>query len=134
MLRQVKWTRREIENYFASESVLLSWAQSAAERLAGPLFIETWERHMSETIKEVESALRVLGKDPWSHQTKVTDDVLDPVFRAFFERLGLPILFGKSDYHELAEAVDPDALDPEVFHVLDALADVAERAKTAKDA
>jgi hypothetical protein len=40
---------------------------------------------MEESIVEIEGAMETLGKgSPWSPDTKVSDDFLDPLFAAFF--------------------------------------------------
>ena len=80
---------------------------------------------MDESIKEIEQAMRTLGRSPWSDDTKASDDFLDPLFTRFFDRLKLPNLLRKSDYHQLAAFVEPADLDSEVVHVLDSIHDVA---------
>ena len=126
-LKQHAWKQREIENYLCSKTMLIRWARRTAEReSAGPLFAGQWESVMSETIQELESALATLGKpSPWSADIKVTDDFLDPLFEKFFEKLGLPNLMRKTDYHELAKYVQPEELDPEVKELLDSIQHVA---------
>ncbi len=130
-LVETMWQRREIENYFCTESVLLAYA--AYDR-PDPLF--DWrekiqrEACMRESIAEVQEALRVYRDDEaWSPDIKATDDFLDPLFRAYFKRLGLQLSFRKSNYHELAELVPKDELDPEVTEKLDMIVAVAKQAK-----
>ena len=83
---------------------------------------------MEGSINEIEQAMRTLGRSPWSADTKATDDFLDRLFELFFDRLKLPNLLRKSDYHQLASFVRPSDLDPEVTHVLDAIQKTAEAA------
>lgn len=124
------WRRREIENYFTSRDVLLAWArQAGTEREGGPLFGEAWAQAMSDAVDEIETALTTLGESPWSGDVKVTDRFLDPLFANFFERLNLPTLLRKTNYHELARFVAPDQLDDEVRTVLDGIHRVALSAK-----
>lgn len=59
---------------------------------------------------------------------KASDEFLDPVFRNFFEQLGLPNLMKKTDYHTLVPLVPRELIDPEVIEKLDAIVAVAERA------
>jgi len=81
-------------------------------------------------IDEVEKAMATLGKgSPWSADTKVSDDFLDPVFASFFKRLKLPNLLRKTDYHVLARHLRAEDLDPEISAVLDAFEALASRAK-----
>ena len=69
-----------------------------------------------------------LGRpSPWSVDIKVTDDFLNPLFEKFYsEKLHLPNLMRKTNYHELARFVQSDALDPEVKDLLDAIQLVGE--------
>lgn len=81
---------------------------------------------LHECIAELESALNITGKpDPWGSEIKVTDDFLDPLFRRFYQRLGVPQKTFKRDYHGLADAIPIDSIKPEVFSILDSLYDVA---------
>jgi hypothetical protein len=85
---------------------------------------------MEASIDEVENTMATLGKgSPWSPDTKVSDDFLNPVFAAFFKRLNLPNLLRKTDYHVLAQHLRAEDLAPEISAVLDAFEAVASRAK-----
>jgi len=125
------WRRREIENYLCSRPVLLAWARRAGSEGAElPLFSQQWVEAMEASIDEVEKAMTTLGKgSPWSADTKVSDDFLDPVFASFFKRLKLPNLLRKTDYHVLARHLRAEDLDPEISAVLDAFEAVAALAK-----
>jgi len=130
-LKQLSWRRREIENYLATEDTILSWTRDAASsKTDGPLFSQDWLRIMQITMKEVQGASETLGKPSiWSEDIKATDDFLDPLFKQFFKRVGLPNLMRKTDYHELARFISPERLDPEVRSVLDAIKEAADQAK-----
>ena len=125
------WKRREIENYLCSRSTLEAYATaSAPDTAAGPLFTaaEAGRRRdaMRQAIGQIESALAALGKDsPWSADIKASDEVLQPLFRAYFERLGLESLVTRKNFHELVEHVPIAAIDTEVGEKLDAIARVA---------
>jgi hypothetical protein len=85
---------------------------------------------MQQVVQEIESALAALGRpSPWGPDLKVTDDFLDRVFELFFQRLNLPNLMRKTDYHGLAEHVPLEQLDPEIKAKLDAIVEVEKRAK-----
>ena len=128
------WTRREIENYVCTRAALEAYAADSASGAGpGPLFTEAEAdrrvRAMRESIAEIESALKTLGKgSPWDVDVKVSDEFLDPLFQAYFGRLGLPNLMAKKNYHELADYVPDGEIDPEVGEKLDAIARVAEAA------
>ena len=130
-LIEYAWQRREIENYIlASKQVLLDWARAEAEeRIGGPLFSEPWVSTMEERITEIENARETLGQEsPWSPDIKVTDDFLDRLFETFFEKLEMPNLMQKTNYHTLVQYLPAAQIDPEVTKVLDAILEVAEKA------
>ncbi|MBF0306568.1 MAG: AAA family ATPase [Alphaproteobacteria bacterium] len=134
-LRQYMWSQREIENYIARRDVLLAWTRwKAADQNAGPLFERDWVSQMEASIDSLEEALAKLRKpSPWGADIKVTDDFLDPLFVDFFERLKLPNLMRKTDYHDLARFARAEDLDPEIGRVLDAIVDVASTARPRRD-
>ena len=128
------WTRREIENYLCSEATLTQYARASAEEdSAGPLFttneVNRRVNAMREAIGEVESAMQTLGKgSPWSIDTKVSDDFLEPLFNSYFKKLGLPNAMHKKSFYELARHVPLDEIDAEISKKLDAVVRVAESA------
>lgn len=130
-LTMVMWRQREIENYLCQRVTLTAWAAAQGEaRDGGPLFALRWRKAMDEAIAEVAGAMRTLGKgSPWSPETKVTDDFLDPLFVNFFARLELPNLMRKSNYHTLARYVPTEEMDAEIGLVLDGIVSVAHRAR-----
>jgi ABC-type taurine transport system ATPase subunit len=134
-LRERMWKRREIENYLCTREVLVSWATDVGgDRTGGPLFARAWVGKMEESIAVIEKAMETLGKgSPWSPDTKVSDDFLDPLFAAFFKRLGLPNLMRKSDYHVLARYLSMKDTDPEISEVLDLIVQVANQARPLRD-
>ena len=130
-LIEYAWKQREIENYIISDKqVLIDWVLAEGnEQTGGPLFASLWRTTIEETITEIESALITLGRgSPWSTDIKVTDDFLDRLFETFFEKLRLPNLMQKTNYHTLVEYVPAGQIDPEVIEVLDAILKIAQRA------
>jgi hypothetical protein len=132
-LEQKTWRRREIENYLCLPETLSSWALAQGGRIGGgPLFGLSWQQELETAVGEVEAAMATLGKgSPWSADTKVSDDFLDPLFERFFKKLGLPNLMRKTDYHSLARYVPRARIDPEVGEVLDRIVEVSRRARPA---
>src|SRR5690606_27823498 len=121
-LVQATWRQRELENYVCQRNVLLSYASWEGQRHVGELFANAWEQTMEETIGEIEDALRTLGEpSPWGPEIKASDAFLDRVFKRFYEKLKLPNLMSKTDYHELANHLDEKAIDPEIGEKLDLL-------------
>ncbi len=134
-LRMYKWLRREIENYLCHPETLYEYASmSAVEAAPGPLFTEAEARKRRETMRScVEdfvppAALRD-RTDRWWHDTKASDEFLDRVFETFYQRLHLPNLTRKTDYHVLARLVPTDPIDSEVRTVLDWIVQTAKSAK-----
>ncbi len=130
------WEQREIENYLCSRATLEAYAvKSATNDVPGPLFIraEAAERleAMREAIQEISSALERLGRgSPWDRDTKVSDDFLDPLFRAYFEKLHLPNLMAKKNFYELAQYVPEEEIHHEIREKLDSIARTASSAVT----
>ncbi|MBX3268974.1 MAG: AAA family ATPase [Sandaracinaceae bacterium] len=130
-LRQLMWRRREIESYLCTREVLLAYARQVAETQHGALFASTADGFMEAAIEEVTAALKTLGKpDPFGGEIKASDEFLDPVFRSFFSKLGLPeATMRKTDYHTLAPLLAKDAVAPEIGEKLDAILEVAQVAR-----
>jgi predicted ATPase len=133
-LTELMWKRRELENYLCFEEVLLAYASNNEEK---NLFTASQEpkrqQAMREAIEETTKALATLDKPgPWSDDIKATDDFLDPLFKSYFRKLGLPIIFRKSDYHQLARFVPKEHIDPEITEKLDAIYATAQTANPRK--
>lgn len=129
-LQELMWKRRKIENYFCSEELLLTWAKQAhaPTDLFGMAEQDAHLVAMREAIAEVTAVLHVDDKTPWSPEVKATDEVLDRVFRLFFRKMNLPLLFRKAEYHALIELMRPEDIDEEVVRKLDAVVSVARSA------
>ena len=84
---------------------------------------------MHEAVEEIETALRSLGRPaPWSPDCKASDDCLQPLFRTWFAKLGLPDPMAEKGFHELVEHVPRPEIDPEIREKLDVIARVAAEA------
>ncbi len=125
------WQRREIENYVCTRATLEAYATaSAPEDVNGPLFTRAEAdrrlQAMRAAIDEIESALKALGKpSPWNPDSKVSDDFLTPLFKTYFEKLDLPNLMAKKNFHELVQHVPKREIDTEISEKLDAIVRVA---------
>ncbi len=134
-LTGIMWKRREIENYLCCPETLEAYAcASAVEENAGPLFAPAEKEKrlqvMRESIKEVTQAIETLSKgSPWDSDTKVSDDFLEPLFKEYFKKLGIPNIMAKANFHELARFVPKEKIDPEVTNTLDASADTAQKSR-----
>jgi hypothetical protein len=129
------WRKREIENYLCYREALEAYAvASGRDTLPGPLFesahAQLRKEAMNDAIREVENAMETLGKgSPWSKDTKVSEDFLVPLFKAFFKKLDLYNVMDKKNFHELARFVPKERLDDEVKEKLDVIVGVAKASK-----
>lgn len=134
-LAEAMWERREIENYLCHPDTLLAWAEASAEEASpGPLFTPgqaaARRNLMDECIHELVPPLALRDPDDvWWRNVKASDEFLDRLFEMFFEKLKLPNLMRKTNYHRLANYVAAGRIDPEVAQKLDLIHEVAQRAQ-----
>lgn len=133
-LTERMWSMREIENYFCTRDVLMAYSGShdPNDLIA---FAEAGQRQiaMKKAIESVEEALKTLqDTSPWSRDVKASDDVLDPIFRAFSKELGIPLALRKSQYYELVDHIDPEEIPGEVSEILNSILEVATNAMAAE--
>lgn len=122
-LRELRWARREIENYLCQPQVLYAFAEQGGAR---PL--------MEELVRGLTPPVALANPDDrWWREMKASDDFLDRLFESYFARLGLPNLMRKTDYHQLAALVPRELIDPEVSSKLDTLLLVARAARPVRD-
>lgn len=130
-LTERMWTRNEIENYFCSQEVLLAYAEShEPDDLLALAESERRASAMKEAIEEVSNAIQTLkGESPWSTDIKASDEVLAPVMRTFSQKLGVPLVMRKSQYHELVRFMQPSDVSGDVRSRLDEILVVADQAR-----
>lgn len=129
ILTETMWRKREIENYLCFPETFLSFAEhDLPDDLFGRAEVDKRKNLMINILNEVEEALRILGKDPWSDDTKVSDEFLTPVFERYFKQLGIPNMMRKNNYHLLADYVSEEKIDSEVIEKLDLISNAAEKA------
>ena len=119
------WSCREIENYLTHQIVLESWAENDG---ANDLFSQGGPTAMRKAISRIEAAQRELGNDIWSPDIKATDEVLDRIFRLYFELTHQPLRFRKSDYHDLVRYIPEAKIKQEIMDKLDKILETARRA------
>jgi hypothetical protein len=138
-LRERMWSRREIENYLCQPETLLAYAEtSPLEATIGALFDEAEVRlrrdAMEASIKDLVPPVALRARDdPWWTNVRASEEFLDRLFDAYFDRLELPNLMRKTDYHVLAKYVPRELLAPEVSQLLDEIVEVAGQANPAED-
>ncbi len=131
------WAKREIENYLCTEKTLEAYARASARTaqplpLFAPAEVEQRLQAMREAIAEIGGALEALGRgSPWDGDTKVSDEFLTPLFRAYFRKLGIPNVMEKKRFYDLAEQVPEHEIDNEVRAKLASIVAVANSAKPA---
>jgi len=130
-LREMMWTKREIENYICNKDVLLEYAKSLKEDV-GPLFDQSEEglhttHAMEESLSDMEKALKTLGKEAWSDDIKASDEFLDPLFKNYSKRLEIPLIIRKREYYKLVQFSHMDNIDKEVTDKLDTILEVAKK-------
>ena len=138
-LQNLMWKRREIENYLCTKTTLEAYASAsgaAAETM--PLFtqseVDTRLTAMRDAMAEVSKAMEMLGKgSPEDADVKVSDEFLTPLFRAYFEKIGMPNLMDKKNFYELAGYVPENEIDSEIGEKLDVIARVAGSATPESD-
>lgn len=134
-LVQATWGRREIENYICSPLVLLAWAEAEGRQLSpGPLFEQEEIRKRREVMQQSIEELvpRIAQNDPrdtWWSTVKASDEFLDRLFERYYDRLRLPNLMRKTDYHQLAQFARPGDLDDEIRAKLDQIVEIARQAR-----
>lgn len=131
-LTETMWKRREVENYLCLPEVLVAYSRQGLpdDDLFGQAEANRREAAMKEAISEIEAARETLKQPgPWSADIKASDEFLDILFDKFFEKIGLPNIMRKSDYHQLAALVPKEKIDPEIAEKLDSIVAVAGQAR-----
>ena len=127
----LQWRRREIENYLCDPDVLLTYARhDQPDDLFGDKEAARRQVLMNTVIADLVPPVAFRDRNhEWWSKTKATDDFLDPLFARYFSELALPNVMRKTDYHDLARLVPPARIDSEIREKLDAILDVARKAK-----
>jgi len=132
-LTEYMWTKREIENYVCSPDLLRRVAARVDPEvpdLFGAAAQESRITAMESAIREISDATNAFGKpNIWSADAKASDEVLEPIFRKFAEKLGAPMPYRKRDFHSLVGLLEPNEIDAEVGRVLDTICEIAAQAR-----
>lgn len=128
-LKQIMWSRREIENYLTQQETLLTYAEKKGMEKSGEIFASIWKEAMKNSIEDIKEALKILGKNPWDSDIKSSEEFLTPLFKRFYERLNLPNEMDKSNFYILANYIAPRDIDDEIVQALNDVAEIAEKAK-----
>ncbi len=141
-LKEYSLQRKEIENYFCTEDVLVRWARGKIDPQVEKSLLksaeleeqEDREKAMRQAIAKVEQSMKTLKKADtlWSHDLKASDEVLRPVIENYYEILGRnePVA-QKSRFYELIELMNADEVDSEIRQVLAGIHGIATQARPA---
>jgi len=67
-----------------------------------------------------------LNASGMAHESnRAVDDVLEPIFRAFSKKMGVPLIERKRDFHKLVHLMNPDSVHPEIITKLNLICEVA---------
>ena len=131
-LEEIRWRRREAENYLCTRRTLLEFAAACAEDDSWAGTKEERRAKMENEIRETERAsarLRPGKPAPFSADIKASDEFLNPLFEA----MPPPLKLRKADFHKLVPFIPDDEVDPEIREKLDAIHAVAMQAKTPQE-
>lgn len=124
-LKVICWHRRELENYFASPELLIRHARTLHEEYPtrSP---KSLEETMRETVSDYTLPVYLKNRDDaWWSEAKLSDDWLDKIFPAFYDRLGINVGKNfKQAYYQLITLMEPKEIPDEIREKLDALYEV----------
>jgi AAA15 family ATPase/GTPase len=112
------WTKREIENYFASPRILKRFArQLAIDCNQDP---QQFEKIVQDVITNI-TAPKYLNnlEDRWWSDMKMTDEWLDLIFPEFYEKVNLSPIFRKGSYFKLIRFLKKEEVNQEIIDALD---------------
>lgn len=122
-LTELIWRRREIENYLIAPETLLNYARSTDESGA-------YEQIMEQVIGLLVPPIALEDQsDIWWMDVKASEGFLERLFDLYSQKSGLFNIMRKTNYHILANFVPDNLIDPEIIEKLDAIVEVARRAK-----
>jgi len=126
------WRRKEIENYLCQPDTLIAYARGDDPE---DLFARAREEKMRAVVgDQIAPAMLRDASHPGWVSTKASDQILAPIMADYHQRLGLPNLMLKRDYHVLAAFVPLDLMDTtEIREKLDLIVDASRRARPLMD-
>ena len=130
-LKQARWKKYEIENYFFSVATLIEFAKREQSKRAqyilmdGALSLFTVETDYSKEMNEIVKRsfapedLENEKSDYWSTEVKASTKI-EKVLKDFYQKVGLPQGFSsKNNFHELVDCMPKEKIDPEIKEKLD---------------
>ena len=109
-----QWSRNEIENYIPIPDTLIKFIE---EKNYGSVWQDRFRDILYENIPQ--AALKDREHKFWRN-TKISDDLLTPVFEKFFDEFGISrSTMDKSKFYQLVEYVNVSLLDNEIKETID---------------
>ncbi len=137
-LRIYQWSKKEIENYLLPNNEIFFRIINDELLLEGlnegDLFYETEKEKriaaMNEALQQIENAHRILGKDPYGGDLKVSDEFINKVFEKYGEIRNVSPPLRKGKYYKLVKYLKNEEVDKEIFEVLDLIYSIAQKAES----
>ena len=128
---EMKWKRREIENYICSPRSLIAFAESnALSNVWGHVKPEDRCVAMKQEIEKLEAACETTDlPPPFSHEVKASDETLKWLFNNFAKAINVQPPLRKSNFYKIIPFIPDNEIDPEIRETLDAIHTVAKKAK-----
>ena len=119
-LKIVCWKKRELENYFASPSLLIKHAKLLRSEY-NQFSQKELEQAMQQAISDYTLPVYLKNlDDEWWSTAKLSDDWLDKIFPAFYKQLGVSVGFNfKKEYFQLISLLDKKDIPAEITEKLD---------------
>lgn len=126
-LRKLMWRRNEIENYIFDTKAVISYLTRDIDNQ------EELDKTINIINKFIDGEMPANAKDDqnhlWWENIKMSDDFLAPLFETYFKTINQYNDFRKRDYYILVEYLQEKQIHPEIIEKLDAIYEVAQRAK-----
>lgn len=121
-LKETKWGKNEIENYFYSKEVLLNWAIGiVSQDLFGPSEAKQREEAMLKALDDILPGAAKRDKtDIYWSEIKASAEI-EKILKAYYKYMGHPGNSSKAKFIDLLEYQDPLSFDKEIAEKLDYL-------------
>jgi len=119
-LKETKWMKNEIENYFFSQQIALDWAKGkVSQDLFGPSEAQKREEAMSKALDDVlPGAARRDANDSYWSEVKASTEI-EKILKAFYKYMEHPGDSSKGKYIDLIDYLPIEKIDNEVSEKLD---------------
>ncbi|MCL4557979.1 MAG: AAA family ATPase [Deltaproteobacteria bacterium] len=125
-LNETMWSRREIENYILLPDAIYRFFDAQPRDLFNAKQTDIIKAIVEERTPPI--ALKDTSNDWWIN-TKISDDILDKLFREFYKKINQPIQMRKGNYYQLIDFMKPEEINDEVKEKLDLINSVAKKAE-----